>query len=96
MLSKDRYRIKRKLSIGTLLIAVVLGALIGSTLGEVIGLILPDGVVKDFFLRSASIGIEPVLVNLVIIAFTFGFTFKLNIIGVIGIILATYIFRWYA
>lgn len=96
MLNKDRYHIKRKFSLGMVLIAVVLGALIGSALGEVIGLVLPDGVVKDFFLRSASFGWSPVLVNLAIVTFTFGFTFKLNIIGVIGIILAAYIFRWYA
>jgi hypothetical protein len=87
---------KRKFSIGMFLIAVVLGALMGSALGQVIGLVLPDGVVKDFFLRSASIGFSPVLVNLVIISFTFGFTFNLNIIGVIGIIIAAYIMRWYA
>ncbi len=87
---------KKRLSIGMILIAVVLGALMGSVLGQVIGVVMPDGVVKDFFLRSASIGFSPVLVNLVIISFTFGFTFNLNIIGVIGIILAAYIFRWYA
>ncbi len=96
MLSKDRYRIKRKFSIGMILIAVVLGALIGSTIGEALGVILPEGVVKDFLLKSASIGFSPVLINLVIISFTFGFTFNLNIIGVIGIILAAYVLRWYA
>ena len=95
MLSKDRYRIKSKLSIGMILIAMVLGALLGSTLGEAIGGILPDGVVKDFLTKTASIGFSPVAVNLVIISFTFGFTFYLNIIGVIGIIIAAYILRWY-
>ena len=52
MLSKDRYRIKRKFSIGMILIAVVLGALIGSTIGEALGVILPEGVVKDFLIKS--------------------------------------------
>ena len=87
---------RRRLSIGWVLLAVILGALMGSALGEVIGLILPDGVVKEFFLRSISFGIDPTPINLVIITVTFGFTFKLNIIGVIGIIIAAYIFRWYA
>lgn len=96
MISRDKYRMKRKMTISAVLIAIVLGALMGSALGQVIGVIMPDGVVKDFFLRSASIGFSPVLVNLVIISFTFGFNFNLNIIGVIGIILAAYIFRWYA
>jgi len=96
VLSKDRYRIKRKFSIGMILIAVVLGALIGATLGEAIGVILPEGVVKDFLIKSASIGFSPVAVNLVILSFTIGFTFHLNIIGVIGIIIAAYILRWFA
>lgn len=87
---------KRRLSIGWVLLAVVLGAVMGSALGEVIGLVLPEGVVKDFFLKSASFGIAPTAINLTIIIITFGFTFKLNIIGVIGIIVAAYIFRWYA
>ena len=87
---------KRRLSIGWVIFAVVLGALMGSALGEVIGLILPDGVVREFFLRSVSFGINPTLVNLVVVNFTIGFTFNLNIIGIIGIILAAYIFRWYA
>ncbi|HOT97806.1 MAG TPA: DUF4321 domain-containing protein [bacterium] len=95
MLSKDRYRIKRKLSFGTLLLAVVLGALIGSAIGQAIGVLLPQGVVHDFLLRSAGFGITPFQLNLAIISFTLGFTFNLNIIGVIGIILAAYIFRWY-
>jgi len=87
---------RRRLSIGWVLLAIVLGALMGSALGEVIGLIMPVGVVRDFFLRSVSFGIEPTLINLVVVNFTFGFTFNLNIIGIIGIIIAAYIFRWYA
>ncbi len=86
---------RRRLSIGWVLLAVILGAVMGSALGEVIGLVLPEGVVKQFFLRAATFGINPTTINLVIITLTLGFTFKLNIIGIIGIILAAYIFRWY-
>jgi hypothetical protein len=64
-------------------------------IGEVIALLLPDGVVKEFFLKSISFGFSPTEVNLVILAFTFGMSMKINIIAVIGIFLASYIFRWY-
>lgn len=84
-----------KFSVGWFVFAIILGALIGSALGEAIGVILPAGVAKDFFLRSAGFGLSPVTLNLVLFTLTFGFTFKLNVIGVIGIFLATYIFRWY-
>ena len=84
-----------KFSVGWFVFAISLGAFIGSALGEAIGVVLPGGVVQDFFLRSASFGISPATLNLALFTLTFGFTFKLNVIGVIGIFLATYIFRWY-
>jgi hypothetical protein len=86
---------RRKTSIGLILLAVVLGAIMGSALGQAIGLLLPDGVAKDFFLRSVGFGFSPTEINLVILHITLGLSFSLNIIGVIGIILAAYILRWY-
>ncbi|MBN1998797.1 DUF4321 domain-containing protein [candidate division KSB1 bacterium] len=76
-------------------LVIFVGALVGAVLGELVGLVLPDGVVKDFFLRSVSFGFSPTTINLVLLTFTFGATIKLNIIGVIGIVLASYVFRWY-
>ncbi len=69
-----RYRI--------LVLYIILGAVVGSLLGEIAQL-LPAGVVKDFFLRSVSAGVDPVFLNLKIITVTFGFTFTLNISGII-------------
>lgn len=64
-------------------------------MGSLITLLLPDGVVKQFFVRSATIGFEPFTINLGFINFTLGFTFILNVIGVVGIAFAAYILRWY-
>lgn len=89
---------RRKNSIGWFVVAVIIGAVIGTTLGEVVGFLLPDSVVKEFFLRSASFGTNlenPPTLNLGIIALAFGLKFKINAIGVIGIIVAAYILRWY-
>ncbi len=88
-------KMSRKKSLGYVILVLFLGALIGSALGEVIGLILPDGVVKQFFLVSVSGGIEPATLNAVLFSITLGFKVKLNVIGVIGIIIAAYILRWY-
>ncbi len=73
---------------------IILGALIGSALGEVLGLILPHGVVREFFLRAASFGFGPANINLIIISFTIGLKLKINIIGVLGIALASYFLRF--
>jgi hypothetical protein len=63
-------------------------------LGDVIGLILPEGVVKQFFLNSASFGIGPMPLNLQVISLTFGFALHINIIGILGIIIVAYLLRW--
>jgi len=88
-------KLSRRRSLGYVILVLFLGALIGSALGEVIGVVLPDGVVKQFFLNSVSGGIEPATLNAVLFTFTVGFTIKLNVIGVIGIVIAAYILRWY-
>lgn len=84
----------RKKSLGWILVIILLGALIGSALGEVLALILPQGVVKEFFLRSASFSVGPATLNLIILTFTLGFSLKINVIGVLGIGFASYLLRW--
>jgi len=85
----------RRIKFGVLLLIIFLGILIGSAFGELIGLILPDGVVKNFFLISVNTGISPTVIDLNLIKFTLGFTLKLNVIGIIGIAIATYMLKWY-
>jgi hypothetical protein len=82
-------------SLALFIMVVFIGAIIGSAIGEIIGLLLPVGIVKDFFLKSVTFGFSPTTINLVILTFTIGALLKINIIGVIGIFLASYIFRWY-
>lgn len=84
----------RKKRLGFMVMILLMGGLVGTALGEVLGLILPEGVVKEFFLRSVSFGFSPTQINLVIIAFTVGLSFEINIIGAIGIILLGYVLRW--
>lgn len=84
----------RRKSAGFIIFVIILGALIGSALGEVIALVMPVGVVKDFFLKSIIASIGPGTLDLILFKFTLGFALKLNISGVIGILIAAYILRW--
>jgi len=86
---------KQKKSVGAVLLILILGAMIGSTLGEVIGLVLPDGVIRDFFIKSIKLGFEAGTLDLELVSITFGFRIKLNIISILGIALAAHILRWY-
>lgn len=85
----------RKRPLGIIVVFLILGAIIGSALGNLLALLLPDGVVKQFFIRSATIGFDPVTLNLGFLSFTLGFKFILNVIGVVSIAFAAYLLRWY-
>jgi hypothetical protein len=87
----------------TLVLVVIVGILIGSYLGTLIGLI-PGGpnVVKTFFTYNfISFGIgdfvnnKPLLIDLDAIKFQLGFQLKFNLLSIIGIFVSLYFFRWY-
>lgn len=84
----------RRVSFRLLVLIIILGALIGTVIGQ-IAYLLPDGVVKDFFILSVTSGFDPSTLDLNIFSLTLGFTFSLNISGVIGIATAVYMLRWY-
>lgn len=84
----------RRISFRLLVLIIILGALIGTVIGQ-IALLLPEGVVKEFFVRSVTSGFDPATLDLNVFSLTFGFTFNLNISGVIGIAIAVYMLRWY-
>ena len=85
----------RHKSFGFLLFMIILGMIVGTAIGEAIGLMLPDGVVKSFFLRSVTPSFSPTTVDLVAFTFTLGFSLNVNLMAVLGIVLAIYLFRWY-
>lgn len=84
----------KKKRLATIILIIFVGALIGTVLGELIGLVIPDGVVKQFFLKSASASFGPGTLDIIVLTFTIGFSFKINIIGILGILIAAYALRW--
>ncbi|MGD9898035.1 MAG: DUF4321 domain-containing protein [Calditrichaceae bacterium] len=84
----------KKKSLGFIITVIFIGALIGSALGEIVTYLVPAGVVKDFFLKSVTASIGPGTLNIIIVTLTLGFTLKLNVMGVIGILIAAYVLRW--
>ena len=87
----------RKSTLGILLVFLIVGLLIGSVVGELLALILPDGSVVEMFLTHSIIRPElgPATVNLVVVSFTLGFSLKLNIISVLGIVFSCMLLRRY-
>ena len=84
----------RKKSAVFVVFIIIIGALIGTAIGEVIGILVPQGVVQDFFLKSATASLGPGTLDIILFTITLGFSFKLNVVGVIGILIAAYALRW--
>jgi len=81
-------------TLGFIVLILILGAAVGTLLGELIGLVLPEGVVREFFVRSWTLEIGPGTLNASLFSITLGLTFKLNAVGIIGIGFAVYLLRW--
>ncbi|UCD37710.1 MAG: DUF4321 domain-containing protein [Fidelibacterota bacterium] len=85
----------QKRSLGIVFITLIFGAAVGTVLGDVLGIILPEGVVKQFFLQSVSWGISPVTVDVLVATVTFGLRIKFNISSVLGLAGAYYFLRYF-
>ncbi len=78
-------------NIGIIILAIVIGAIIGSVLSHFLGGLFPAGPVKDFFFKPLKIGIPQLTLNLHFLSITFGFTLSISTFTVIVIILALYL-----
>jgi hypothetical protein len=88
--------------LGTLILVVLVGVVIGSYLGELVGM-LPGGnnVVKNFFTSNVTLGIgdfvhnKPVLIDLSAVKFQIGFQLEFGLLSILGVFVSLYFFRWY-
>jgi hypothetical protein len=86
--------------------ALVLAAIVGGFLGQLIGEYLPEGAVKTLFVKSLDIGIgqrgvtvndlqQPLYINLYSISLAFGLLIKINFVSILMIILVIIYFKWW-
>jgi hypothetical protein len=78
-----------------LLVSLVLAAVVGGLIGDIIGSFLPQGAVKTLFEKSISIGFRSLSVELYTISFTIGLMVKMNFVSILFIILVVIYFRWW-
>lgn len=80
--------------VGLVVLIVLAGLVIGSLLGELAAGFLPSGWAHDLFTRGPTIGLtNPATVDLRFLSVTFGLIFKVNLVGVIGIVIAALALR---
>lgn len=81
--------------IAVLLLIVVAGLLVGSLLGELFGSFFSSGWAHELLTQGPSIGLtQPVTLDLRFLSLTFGLIVKVNLVGVLGILLAAVTLRY--
>lgn len=82
--------------LGLVLLAVVVGLVAGSLFGELLGEFAGPGRLKDLLTHGPVIGLTPPsTLDLRLLSVTFGIVFKVNVVGVAGIIVALILVRRY-
>jgi len=78
-----------------ILVALILCAVCGGLIGDVIACFLPPGAAKTVFGKSIEIGMETMRVDFYAVAFTFGLKLKVNFMSVLVLLLVIIYFRWW-
>ena len=81
-----------------ILLVIFIGCILGTALSMLIGIIIPDGVVKDFFILTKSFGFGQSAnnwFNFGPLRFKIGFFFDVSILSIIGIATSWYILRYF-
>ncbi len=90
----DKFSANNKRSIRFIFLILFFGIICGSVITNIMTFILPDGVVRDFFLINTSIGWQPFTVNLLITKITTGFTFDISVCSLIGLFISWYFLKY--
>lgn len=86
----------RRRSLAVVALIMFLGIVVGTVVGEAVGLLMPEGkVVRDVFVNSTDFHIGPLHIDLVVFSFTFGFSLKVNLMSAVGVFVMALVLRWF-
>ncbi len=74
-------------NLGILLVLLFIGSLLGSFIGQLLGEWIP------ILSMGETFGLTPTTLHLGFMDLTFGFTFSLNIAGIIGLLIAFFVYH---
>ncbi|MDR3000736.1 MAG: DUF4321 domain-containing protein [Fibromonadaceae bacterium] len=92
-----------------IMLGLVFGGILGESLGWLFGYLGTlmnaggeDNVVRNFFVKAWEVKLgytedgNPLLIDLYMLKFDVGFTLRLNIVSIIGVVSALYMMKWSA
>jgi|TARA_Y100000758_G_scaffold175062_1_gene124518 hypothetical protein len=92
----------KKRQLHFIVLSLFVGAIFGGVVGNIFSLVLPESVVKDFFLTSITFDLGGLvnndlgvfIIDLKVIVLKLGLSMSFNFTSVIGIAVAYYILRY--
>ncbi|MFQ6604231.1 MAG: DUF4321 domain-containing protein [Fidelibacterota bacterium] len=92
-----------KRSVSMIFLILFIGAMVGTIIGQLLGWLLPDSVVRDFFLLGLDFslgglaGSESGVINLNLgfMSIQFGISISINFTTIIGLATAYYFLRYF-
>ena len=91
----DNMSSNNKRTVKFIFLILFFGIIAGSILSMLLGFILPEGVVKDFFLMYQELGWQRTTINLGAVKITTGFTFEISVCSLIGLFMSWYFLRYF-
>jgi hypothetical protein len=86
----------RRRSLAVVALIMFLGIVVGTGVGEAVGLLMPEGkVVRDVFVGSTDFHVGPIHIDLVVFSFTFGFSLRVNLMSAVGVFVMALVLRWF-
>ncbi|RKX28391.1 MAG: hypothetical protein DRP47_04405 [Candidatus Zixiibacteriota bacterium] len=85
----------KKREVTFILVALILGAVAGGLIGDIIGTFLPEGAAKTVFTKSIEVGFDTIKMDFYALSFIFGLTLKINFMSVLVLLLVIIYFRWW-
>ena len=78
-----------------IIVALILSAVVGGLVGDIIGTFLPASAAKTVFSKSIQIGLDTTRIDFFTISFTIGLMFKINAMSALSMLLVNAYFRWW-
>jgi len=86
----------RRRSLAVVALILFLGIVVGTVVGEAMGLMLPeDKVIRKVFVNSTDFHIGPLHIDMVVFSFTFGFSLRVNLMSALGVFMVSILLKWY-
>jgi hypothetical protein len=86
----------RRRRLAVVALVMFLGIIVGTVVGQFIGLLLPEGkVIRDVFVNSTDLHVGPLHVDLIVFSLTIGFSLHVNLMSAVGIFVVSLVLRWY-